>query len=129
RPDVIDFKRYVSRATWGQLSLADVALVEGDLAIRGERIDRVPEDWRELMRSMARERHKAFNWLLGFAPTYSEVETTTSPAAASSQGVPHLRVACIASVDNSSGRDASRIVSAQFQNVSGPLQDTTRPAR
>lgn len=77
RPDVIDFKRYVSRATWGPLSLADVALVEGDLAIRGERIDRVPEDWRELMRSMARERHNAFNWLLGFAPIYSEVETTT----------------------------------------------------
>jgi len=29
------------------------------------------------MRSMARERHNAFNWLLGFAPIYSEVETTT----------------------------------------------------
>jgi hypothetical protein len=76
-PDVIDFKRYVSRATWDLLSLADVALVEGDLAIRGERIDRVPEDWRELTRSIVRERHKAFNWLLGFAPIYSEVETTT----------------------------------------------------
>jgi hypothetical protein len=76
-PDVIDFKRYVSQATWGSLSLAEVSLVEGDLAIRGERIDRAPEDWRQLARSIARERHKAFNWLLGFAPIYSEVDTTT----------------------------------------------------
>jgi hypothetical protein len=39
---------------WAVAPLADVALVEDDLAIRGERIDRVPEDWRELTRSIAR---------------------------------------------------------------------------
>jgi hypothetical protein len=76
-PDPIDFANYVSHCTWGPLTLSDVSLIDGDLAIRGERIDRIPEDWYYRALSIARERHKAFNWLLGFDPVYSWVEAPT----------------------------------------------------
>jgi hypothetical protein len=67
----------VSHCAWGPLTLSDVSLIDGDLAIRGERIDRIPEDWYHRALSIARERHKAFNWLLGFDPVYSWVEAPT----------------------------------------------------
>src|SRR5262249_42167535 len=41
----IDFADYVSRCTWGPLTVSELDLIDDDLAIRGERIDRVPEDW------------------------------------------------------------------------------------
>jgi hypothetical protein len=76
-PEPIDFASYVSHCTWGPLTLSDISLIDGDLAIRGERIDRIPEDWYYQALSIARERHKAFNWLLGFDPVYSWVEAPT----------------------------------------------------
>jgi len=76
-PAPLDFEGYVSRCTWGPLTLAEVDLIEGDLAVRGKRIDRISEDWSRTAQSIAVERHKAFNWLLGFEPVYSEVSTDT----------------------------------------------------
>jgi hypothetical protein len=73
----IAFAQYVAQCTWGPLTLSEVNLIEGDLAIGDKRIDRISEDQYELMNSVARERHKAFNWLLGFEPVYSEVGTST----------------------------------------------------
>jgi hypothetical protein len=52
-------------------------LIDDDLAICRERIDRVPEDWYYETLSIAPERHRALNWLLGFARLYSEVMTHT----------------------------------------------------
>jgi len=59
------------------LTLADVPLVDGDLEIRGERIDRASEKTRHEMLSIAQERHQAFNWLLGIEPIYLLVPTDT----------------------------------------------------
>ncbi len=76
-PGSIDFRDFVGRANWGPLTLADVPLVDGDLEIRGERIDRASEKTRHEMLSIAQERHQAFNWLLGIEPIYSLVPTDT----------------------------------------------------
>ena len=76
-PVAIDFADWVARHNWGPLTLADVPLIEGDLAIGGKRIDRVPEDWRHHVLSIAQECHQAFNWLMGFDPVYSKVPTHT----------------------------------------------------
>jgi len=73
----IDFPGLVARANWGPLTLADVDLIEGDLSIRGERIDRVPTQWQHAAQSIVQERHQAFNWLLGIEPIYSLVPTDT----------------------------------------------------
>lgn len=73
----IDFAQYVAHCTWGPLTLSGVDLIEGDLSIGDQRIDRISEDQYQLMNSVARERHKAFNWLLGFEPVFSEVGTDT----------------------------------------------------
>jgi hypothetical protein len=73
----IDFASYVSQCKWGPLSLSEVTLVDGDLGIQGERLDRIPEDWYHRALSIAWERQRAFNWLLGFHQIYSRVETPT----------------------------------------------------
>jgi hypothetical protein len=57
------------------LTLTDVAFVDGDLGIQGERIDRVPDDWRHHVLSIAQERHRASNRLFGRGPIYSRVRT------------------------------------------------------
>lgn len=52
-------------------------LAEGDLAIRGTSIAKAHPGLVEACRSVAMERHRAVNWLLGEHPVYSEVETNT----------------------------------------------------
>jgi hypothetical protein len=73
----MDFANFVSRCTWGPLNTKELELIEGDLAIQGQRIDRVPEWSYRTALSIAQERHRAFNWLLGYEPIYSEVTTDT----------------------------------------------------
>jgi hypothetical protein len=75
--DRIPFADYVAWARWGPLTVAELDLIDGDLAVQGERIERLSEDRYHLSTSIARERHKAFNWLLGHHPIYSEVRTPT----------------------------------------------------
>src|SRR5262249_54312979 len=76
-PGAIDFADNVEHCVWGPLTLSEIDLIEGDLGIGGERIDRVSEDCRRETLSIVQERHQALNWLLGFAPAYSEVATDT----------------------------------------------------
>jgi hypothetical protein len=73
----LDLADVVSCFNWGPLKIEDLDLIDGDLAIRGRRIDRASGDDREHTRSIAMERHKAFNWLLGSNPIYSAVSTDT----------------------------------------------------
>jgi hypothetical protein len=75
--DRIPFADYVAWATWGPLTVAELDLLDGDLAVQGERIDRISRDQYDRATSIARERHKAFNWLLGFVRIYSLVRTST----------------------------------------------------
>ena len=73
----IDFASLVSHCEWAPLTLDGVELIDGDLGIRSERIDRAPADWLRQTMSITRERHKALNWLLGFDPIYSNTSTDT----------------------------------------------------
>jgi hypothetical protein len=59
------------------MTLAEVELIDGDLAIGAERIDRAPDDSYRQAVSIVQERHQAFNWLLGLDPLYSEITTDT----------------------------------------------------
>src|SRR6266436_2119388 len=60
-PRPMDFAAYVSSCNWGPLRLDQLELCEGDLAIRGVRIDRL--DYAAFRRtlSIVQERHRAFN--------------------------------------------------------------------
>lgn len=73
----IDFAAYVASCNWGPLRLDQVNLCEGDLAIDGVRIDRLPYAVFRQTLSIVQERHRAFNWLIGWDPVYSQVTTDT----------------------------------------------------
>jgi len=73
----IDFARAAAAAWFGPVETSDLKTIDGDLAIAGERIDRVSDLQYHEAVSIAQERHQAFNWLLGFEPVYSQVTTDT----------------------------------------------------
>lgn len=73
----MDFGAFVRNCAWAELEIDPALLADGDLAIDGKRIDRVdPARVRECL-SIAGERHRAINWLRGWDPIYSEVDTST----------------------------------------------------
>jgi hypothetical protein len=76
-PERIDFVKYVSACTWGPLRLERLEILGDDLAISGERIEKVASDGFRQTLSITQERHQAFNWLLGFERVYSQVTTDT----------------------------------------------------
>lgn len=76
-PGIMDLVAYVSSCEWGPLRLNDIGLCDGDLAVEGVRIDRLEYfEFRRVL-SLVQERHRAFNWLRGWDPVYSEVTTDT----------------------------------------------------
>jgi len=76
-PGPMDFAAYVSSCNWGPLRLDQLELCEGDLAFEGERIDRLNYAVFRRTLSIVQERHRAFNWLIGWDSVYSEVTTDT----------------------------------------------------
>jgi len=76
-PTVMDFAEFARTCWFGPLDISGVPLVEGDLALRGQRIDRAPADVLGLARSAAQERHQAANWLWEGPRRYSEASTAT----------------------------------------------------
>ena len=77
RPEPMDFAAFVRECTWASLDVDDDALLDGDLAIEGARIDAADGDQLQRCLSIAGERHQAANWLLGGDPLYSNVDTST----------------------------------------------------
>ena len=77
QPDPMDFVAYISACAWGSLQLDRLETLDGDLAIDGVRIDKVEHATYRRTLSITRERHQAFNWLLGFESRYSDVTTDT----------------------------------------------------
>lgn len=77
----MDFAAYVASCGWGPLRLDQVELCEGDLAIDGVRIDRLPYAVFRQSLSIVQERHRAFNWLIGWESLYSRVTTDSFVAA------------------------------------------------
>jgi hypothetical protein len=77
RPEPMDFAAMVRDCTWANLDVDHAALLDGDLAIEGVRIDQADAAQLQRCLSIAGERHQAANWLLGGDPLYSNVDTST----------------------------------------------------
>lgn len=75
--EVMDFTEIIQQPWFGLTDLTAFHLINGDLAIGGQRIDKAPAKAFSQTMSIARERHQAINWLLGHNPIYSEIDTST----------------------------------------------------
>ena len=76
-PEHMDFVDFARTAWFGPLNIEGVLLAESDLSVEGVPISSAPVDALRTISSIALERHKAFNWLLGYDEVYSEVDTST----------------------------------------------------
>lgn len=73
----VDLRKVAGNPWMGETGVRQLPLIGGDLSIRGVRIsDAGEKDWRGCL-SIALERHRAANWLAGFCPVYSDVDTST----------------------------------------------------
>lgn len=77
RPEPLDFAAFVRGCTWGDLSIDGLRLVDGDLSIGGVPLSKATEAAYRTCASIASERHRAAEWLLGQHPLYSEVTADT----------------------------------------------------
>ncbi|MBJ6980263.1 DUF4272 domain-containing protein [Luteimonas sp. MC1782] len=77
RPGPMDFAAVVATGGWARLDIDAAALIDRDLAIDGDPIDRAASDAISRCTSIASERHRAASWLAGADPLYSNVETIT----------------------------------------------------
>lgn len=73
----MDFAEFARTCWFGPLDLGGLPLVEGDLAIKGERIDRAPASAFSSALSAAQERHQAANWLWEGPERYSDASVAT----------------------------------------------------
>jgi hypothetical protein len=76
-PKAMDFAAFAQKCSFGPLNITGLPLVDGDLAIRGARIDRADEDALRAAHSTAQERHLAANWLWEGPELYSEASVAT----------------------------------------------------
>lgn len=77
RPGSLDLLATAGVAFTGAVDLEGVALLAGDLALRGAPISDCEADVVTECASIAFERHQAINWLAGHHDVYSEVDTST----------------------------------------------------
>jgi hypothetical protein len=77
RPRVFDFAEFARTCDFGPLDITGLPLVEGDLAVAGERIDQAPPDDLASAQSAAVERHRAVNWLWDGPERFSEAGDAT----------------------------------------------------
>lgn len=75
--EVLDFAEFGRTCWFGPLDLSDLSLIDGDLAIGGERIDRAAPDQLGNAQSAAQERHQAANWLWEGPERYSDASVAT----------------------------------------------------
>jgi hypothetical protein len=71
QPTHLDFRAIASNNWSGGWDLSNVPMVDDDLAIRGVRLDQAEASARSQAESIARERHRAINWVMGRDPVYS----------------------------------------------------------
>ena len=77
RPVHLDFAAFAGQCRWANMRLDQVRLVDDDLSVGGSPLVTAPESlWRNCL-SIASERHRAAEWLLGQHPLYSEVTADT----------------------------------------------------
>jgi len=76
-PAPMNFEEFARTAWFGPLSLDGLRLAENDLAIGALPISVAPEAELSHCHSVAQERHRAANWLMGHDEVYSQVDTST----------------------------------------------------
>jgi hypothetical protein len=77
RPGHLDLVAFAERCRWANMRVDRVRLASNDLSLGGRPLVEVPESlWRTCL-SIAVERHRAAEWLLGQHPIYSEVTADT----------------------------------------------------
>jgi hypothetical protein len=72
-----DFPEFAKSAGFGPLDISGLKMIEGDLAIRGKRLDKATPDALDAANSAAHERHQAANWLWQGPERYSEASADT----------------------------------------------------
>ncbi|MBC7174215.1 MAG: DUF4272 domain-containing protein, partial [Polyangiaceae bacterium] len=77
QPARLDFRAVAANNWSGGWDVSEVPLVDGDLAIRGVRVDLADAAARNETESIARERHQAINWVMGRSPSYSTAPSDT----------------------------------------------------
>lgn len=77
RPEHIDFAKFARECEWANMRLEDLRIEAGDLSVAGLPLVAAPERVRRTRQSIASERHRAAEWLLGQNPLYSQVTTDT----------------------------------------------------
>ncbi|MFA6545889.1 MAG: DUF4272 domain-containing protein [Limisphaerales bacterium] len=73
----MDFENLARTAWFGPLDIAGVALVDSDLSVGDLSLFNADPVDVHRVTSIARERHRAANWLLGECTLFSEVDTST----------------------------------------------------
>ena len=73
----MNFREFAATAWFGPLRTEGMKFVNEDLALRGEAISEADPDLSRVCLSLAMERHKAVNWLLGRSEIYSETGADT----------------------------------------------------
>jgi hypothetical protein len=76
-PGKMDFVAFARDCQWADLSLEGLDVVDNELAFGKTPLDEVDEEEYRHVLSITVERHRAFNWLLGFHTLYSEITTDT----------------------------------------------------
>ena len=76
-PNAMDFAEFARTCWFGPLDITGLLLVDGDLAIKGQRIDRADPDAFRAALSAAQERHQAANWLRAGPELYSDASVAT----------------------------------------------------
>lgn len=77
KPERMNFREFARTAWFGPLDVADLRLIDDDLAIGDHAIADASRDRVGAAESAAMERHHAVNWLNGESPRYADVETHT----------------------------------------------------
>ena len=73
----MDFAEFARTCWFGPHDTTDLELIDNDLALQGQRIDRADDDLFGVCSSAAQERHQAINWLCWGPERYSEADTST----------------------------------------------------
>jgi len=76
-PRPMNYREFSQDCWFGSFDINGVTLARDDLAIDGQPIHQAPDHAVGRAESIAMERHQAINWLLGWDPVYSDVDTST----------------------------------------------------
>jgi hypothetical protein len=77
RPKKMDFRAFAADCWFGSFDVSAFDLIDDELALRGHRLDEVPDDVIGVANGIALERHLAINWLCYGPAVYSETYVGT----------------------------------------------------